>query len=191
MKYAKLHAARIGRAIRDGTDPNAVVRELLAAMEPEPDVSIDANPTEGPSQGAAASPGGLVGNSAQEHREEPSPTPPPAEHSATSDYFPPQHSLPTSPVSSDPISSDQSRDINASVIPSAPGPGPSHVLSPPVPSAPVLEDAPVVRKVPTVDAGAIELAQKHAKWAISALDYEDVATAVKELNLALHKLGSG
>lgn len=31
--------------------------------------------------------------------------------------------------------------------------------------------------------------QKHARWAISALNYEDVDTARKELQLALSKLG--
>jgi vacuolar protein sorting-associated protein VTA1 len=34
-------------------------------------------------------------------------------------------------------------------------------------------------------------AQKHARWAISALNFEDVNTAVKELRLALQNLGAG
>ena len=34
------------------------------------------------------------------------------------------------------------------------------------------------------------LAQKHAKWAISALAFEDVPTAVKELRIALRALGA-
>lgn len=34
-------------------------------------------------------------------------------------------------------------------------------------------------------------AQKHARWAISALNFEDVNTAVKELRLALQSLGAG
>jgi vacuolar protein sorting-associated protein VTA1 len=33
-------------------------------------------------------------------------------------------------------------------------------------------------------------AAKHAKWAISALNFEDVNTAVKELRLALQSLGA-
>jgi vacuolar protein sorting-associated protein VTA1 len=33
-------------------------------------------------------------------------------------------------------------------------------------------------------------AQKHAKWAISALNFEDVPTAVKELRIALQNLGA-
>jgi vacuolar protein sorting-associated protein VTA1 len=33
-------------------------------------------------------------------------------------------------------------------------------------------------------------AQKHAKWAISALNFEDVNTAVMELRRALQSLGA-
>jgi len=33
-------------------------------------------------------------------------------------------------------------------------------------------------------------AQKHAKWAISALNFEDVDTAVRELRIALQSLGA-
>jgi vacuolar protein sorting-associated protein VTA1 len=40
-----------------------------------------------------------------------------------------------------------------------------------------------------VDDEAIAKAQKHAKWAISALNYEDIDTAVKELKNALNTLG--
>ncbi|KAK3936091.1 vacuolar protein sorting-associated protein vts1 [Diplogelasinospora grovesii] len=42
----------------------------------------------------------------------------------------------------------------------------------------------------TVDEAAIALAQKHAKWAISALNFEDVNTAVRELHKALEVLGA-
>jgi vacuolar protein sorting-associated protein VTA1 len=40
------------------------------------------------------------------------------------------------------------------------------------------------------DEDSIIEAQKHAKWAISALNFEDVNTAVKELRTALHALGA-
>ncbi|QIW96430.1 hypothetical protein AMS68_001948 [Peltaster fructicola] len=39
------------------------------------------------------------------------------------------------------------------------------------------------------DDEAVLAAQKHAKWAISALNFEDVPTAVKELRIALQSLG--
>ncbi|TLD25416.1 hypothetical protein PspLS_05911 [Pyricularia sp. CBS 133598] len=41
-----------------------------------------------------------------------------------------------------------------------------------------------------VDDASIRKAQKHCKWAISALNFEDAATAVKELELALQTLGA-
>jgi vacuolar protein sorting-associated protein VTA1 len=37
---------------------------------------------------------------------------------------------------------------------------------------------------------AIAKAQKHARWAISALNFEDADTAVKELRAALKTLGA-
>ena len=40
-----------------------------------------------------------------------------------------------------------------------------------------------------VDPTTIATAQKHAKWAISALNYEDLETARKELRLALQLIG--
>ncbi|KNG46604.1 duf605-domain-containing protein [Stemphylium lycopersici] len=40
------------------------------------------------------------------------------------------------------------------------------------------------------DEDSIMLAQKHAKWAISALNFEDADTAVKELRTALRALGA-
>jgi vacuolar protein sorting-associated protein VTA1 len=40
------------------------------------------------------------------------------------------------------------------------------------------------------DEDSILEAQKHAKWAISALNFEDVNTAVKELRTALQSLGA-
>ncbi|KAK0734652.1 Vta1 like-domain-containing protein [Lasiosphaeria miniovina] len=42
----------------------------------------------------------------------------------------------------------------------------------------------------TIDEAAMVGAQKHAKWAISALNFEDVSTAVKELRKALEMLGA-
>ncbi|KAH9894687.1 DUF605-domain-containing protein [Xylariomycetidae sp. FL2044] len=42
----------------------------------------------------------------------------------------------------------------------------------------------------TTDDLAVAKAQKHAKWAISALNFEDVSTAVRELQAALSTLGA-
>ncbi|KAM3420353.1 hypothetical protein BST61_g3634 [Cercospora zeina] len=77
-------------------------------------------------------------------------------------------------------------------------PPPSAVLpsfSPPlaaIPAAPSRATAPIVPPVGGyhIDDESIMAAQKHAKWAISALNFEDVDTAVKELRIALHSLGA-
>lgn len=42
----------------------------------------------------------------------------------------------------------------------------------------------------TADDAAMSQAQKHAKWAISALNFEDVPTAIRELRRALDTLGA-
>ncbi|KAF4437238.1 Vacuolar sorting-associated VTA1 like [Fusarium acutatum] len=57
---------------------------------------------------------------------------------------------------------------------------------PPQPPAP----APVQTTGFTTDQRDINQAQKHAKWAISALNFEDVPTAVQELRNALRMLGA-
>ncbi|EER43288.1 conserved hypothetical protein [Histoplasma capsulatum var. duboisii H88] len=41
-----------------------------------------------------------------------------------------------------------------------------------------------------VDEDSIATAQKHARWAVSALNFDDVPTAIKELKNALSKLGA-
>lgn len=63
-----------------------------------------------------------------------------------------------------------------------PPPQPRVYAAPPPPSAPIT--------VPeTLDPSAIAAIQKHAKWAISALNYDDLETARKELRAALVMLG--
>ena len=65
------------------------------------------------------------------------------------------------------------------------------------PPAPPPVVAPVTYQQPPPTSGfktddeATMAASKHARWAISALNFEDVNTAVKELRLALQSLGAG
>ncbi|KAF2230739.1 DUF605-domain-containing protein [Viridothelium virens] len=88
----------------------------------------------------------------------------------------------------------------------------TNVTSPPPPVAPVIPSVPSVPSVlspptqplayapsaqvlpPTggyrADEESVVSAQKHARWAVSALNFEDVDTAVKELNIALQALGA-
>ena len=76
---------------------------------------------------------------------------------------------------------------------------PPHVPAP-IPRAAPVQSIPQAAPLPPVQALApgsyrtdddsIALATKHAKWAISALNFEDVNTAVKEFRLALQTLGA-
>jgi vacuolar protein sorting-associated protein VTA1 len=77
----------------------------------------------------------------------------------------------------------------------------SHGPVPPVPSArgslssvsssqqPIVAPMAVATAPVVVDEEKIMSAQKHARWAISALNFEDVPTAIKELRAALGDLG--
>lgn len=60
-------------------------------------------------------------------------------------------------------------------------------VAPPASSYPATQ----LRQGPyTTDEGRMVQAQKHAKWAISALNFEDTTTAVRELRKALEQLGA-
>jgi len=63
---------------------------------------------------------------------------------------------------------------------------------PTAPAQPAYTPAPqtVVNTSVEVDEEAMMKAQKHARWAISALNFEDVPTAIKEFQLALQQLGA-
>lgn len=62
---------------------------------------------------------------------------------------------------------------------------PSQRYNPPLPSVPLPKEGPLI----TNDL-SIAKAQKHCRWAISALNFEDAETAVKELREALKTLGA-
>ena len=93
---------------------------------------------------------------------------------------PSSHLPPQPPAASKPL---WSRSAASTTKPPAVGPAPTART---VPSA---ITAGFARDANDVDDAAIAEAQKHARWAISALNFEDVATAVKELRIALGALG--
>ena len=72
------------------------------------------------------------------------------------------------------------------------GPAPSlpPVNRPAPPAQPPLPPQPTKPVVYNTDDESVSKAQKHSKWAISALNFEDSATAVKQLKLALEALGA-
>ncbi|KAJ5678455.1 Vacuolar protein sorting-associate Vta1 N-terminal [Penicillium maclennaniae] len=87
--------------------------------------------------------------------------------------------------------------------PSVPAPDPASFYDPtsasahlPPPSAPAartpIAPPPAAPSQPThgVDDNSIALAQKHARWAVSAMTFDDVDTAIKELRNSLRYLGA-
>lgn len=89
---------------------------------------------------------------------------------------------PFQPVQTPPVPQWQQR---------APPPAPAPVPEPPPVAAPVSYQQPPPTSGFKTDDEATMAASKHARWAISALNFEDVPTAVKELRLALQSLGAG
>ncbi|KAF7546805.1 hypothetical protein G7046_g9195 [Stylonectria norvegica] len=106
---------------------------------------------------------------------------------------PPQQFHPSAPPAPSPRP-DLSSPPSWSATPSAVYPPPQAIPQQPTPryvAPPLVSNAPVSNMGGfTEDARNINQAQKHAKWAISALNFEDVPTAVKELRSALATLGA-
>ncbi|KAJ5106139.1 Vacuolar protein sorting-associate Vta1 N-terminal [Penicillium angulare] len=104
-------------------------------------------------------------------------------------FPPPSSSLPgvaPDPASFyDPSSASAHIPAPAASPPAMPSFTPAPVVPAPVASGPHLGPPP-----PTVDDNSITLAQKHARWAVSALTFDDVNTAIKELKNSLRYLGA-
>ena len=118
-------------------------------------------------------------------------TVPPIVPHPTSTNAPQHHGLVPPPSSS----------ASQHIPPPIAGPPPGAPLSPPVnstPQGPFIPQStappasqPAAWNVPAeVNEEAMLSAQKHCRWAISALNFEDVPTAVKELRGALKDLGA-
>lgn len=80
---------------------------------------------------------------------------------------------------------------HATSIPPAAG---AVVAAAPAPASASMAPAPPASQATsygiTANDQAIAQAQKHAKWAVSALSFDDVPTAIKELKIALRQLGA-
>ncbi|PFH62154.1 hypothetical protein XA68_14823 [Ophiocordyceps unilateralis] len=171
IKFAKWNAARILKAIREGKDPNESnpAKPSVADQQP-PQLSPD-----DPAVRQIISPPLPV---SVEDVPETAEAPP-----SEQEYFPPVPSdaasgpSPVEHAPSDPMHISRPAN-NLQLSPQASAPH----FPPPSPRVPV----------PDVSSPSRDMneAQKHAKWAISALNFDDVPTAVKELRNALHKLGA-
>ncbi|GAA5823692.1 hypothetical protein JCM11251_000728 [Rhodosporidiobolus azoricus] len=115
----------------------------------------------------------------------------PAAHSPTPPAGPPPPSAPTAQIPQIP-QTHQTSDLHPPTthLPSEPPAFPSAVFPPAQPTAPaVAASLPTPVQQENYDVMTVAKVQKHAKWAISALDYEDWDTARKELRTALAMLG--
>lgn len=119
--------------------------------------------------------------------------PPPSGPSAPPAAFSPSYSQappPISPPTSQNFSNvpHPSANVSKPVVPPTANPASSHVA----PTAPggFSQVPQQVSLSFTPDDMAMSQAQKHARWAISALNFEDVPTAVRELRRALETLGA-
>lgn len=107
--------------------------------------------------------------------------PPPVQHT-----FQPPPSQPGAVPFSPPILTPAPPSASAA-------PPPTQYTQPPLANQTVFvpRNEPVQVPSVVVDEEAMMKAQKHARWAISALNFEDVPTAIKEFQLALRTLGAG
>lgn len=202
LKYAKWKASDISKALKagvkptpgppgaslneDGTDSVGVEAITAPGVDPVSDKEADA-----------------AFRSALEADDEPTPSappslpqfqelPPPSAPAAADPPFP-SSVFPSAPAAPGPASFPSA----PTVVPSPPKPVPppqpytppvAPVAARPPPPAPQLYE-PQAPPATGLDPMRISEIQKHARWAISALNYEDVDTAKKELQLALSMLG--
>ncbi|KAJ5545672.1 Vacuolar protein sorting-associate Vta1 N-terminal [Penicillium frequentans] len=104
-----------------------------------------------------------------------------------SDSIPQLPDTPGPPVAGpDPASFYDASTASAHIPAPAAAPAGPPAFSPPVAPAPAASSQPSH----SVDDNAITLAQKHARWAVSALTFDDVHTAIKELKESLKCLGA-
>lgn len=107
---------------------------------------------------------------------------PPAPQQAASPFDRPERPGPDTAASQQPLQPPTQAPTLRSPFTPAPPAAPSQ------PSAP-MSSGPLPGGYKTDDE-SVMAAQKHAKWAISALNFEDVPTAVQELRVALQSLGA-
>lgn len=192
IKFSKWNAARILKAIREGNDPN----DSNPKLEKDDDDVVELDPNDPEVQRLTGAPQPVTIQDVPETGDgmtsEPSPIAqadmqapgePYAPSPMTMSPAPPQPPHPVPPTQPIDLPPTMSPDV---VVPSwnppPPVPAPIPVSYPP-PSAPAAVPAPVSNH------RDLNQAQKHAKWAISALNFDDVPTAVQELRNALAALG--
>ncbi|KAG8411404.1 hypothetical protein J3458_015464 [Metarhizium acridum] len=213
IKFAKWNAARILKAIREGKDPNETNPQVQDDEGPEPVLSptdpavqqimsppvasVEDAPDDGEPPIAPVQEGYFPPATAHPEPFVPSPLTRSPGPPASVMHPPPPQNIHPQPSPQIPTNLP-SQFAPPPPEPSAPTPFAwNNTPSAPPPSAPTHQYVPPpVAPAPSAPAGftpghkSIEQAQKHAKWAISALNFEDVPTAVQELRNALALLGA-
>jgi vacuolar protein sorting-associated protein VTA1 len=224
IRYAKWHAARILKAIKEGADINPPPPPVDQETRPPP-ATVEEVPDEGePPQNeyfpaAPPPPAAAAAPSVPEIHEPSPPTLAPSSMGAANTAFPDmafEHTHLPPPPSSPPAAATFHPQPSAPTPATAafpppqqppfPPPQPSAYHSPPAtsfhsppPPPPQQQHYPPPQQQHQqhqhyqpieVSEENIGKAQKSAKWAISALDYDDVETAVKQLKQALALLGA-
>ena len=178
----------------DATERNEVARQLLPGQQDEQEFSLPSAPADfatvqGSDDHEPSLPGvpdDMPAPSKDAYGGPSSPDfdlPPPTDHLPSA---PPAENTPARP-SQPQLPSLPPQQPSVPVLPSRPLPLPKTSAPPSAPPAAAPDEwqpAPA-----NLDPTAIAASQKHAKWAISALNYEDVETAKKELRLALQLIG--
>lgn len=136
------------------------------------------------------------------------PRPPPSNPFQAFQSFPPPSTIsppsPTIPSQNDDLNSYYTRPTNATATPPEfvtagsrnstppqPVPAPIHTPAPAhIPAQPIAPQMPAPAPAPGLDDNSMTQAHKHARWAVSALTFDDVNTAVKELRTSLRYLGA-
>ncbi|KAK7963430.1 hypothetical protein PG988_010404 [Apiospora saccharicola] len=162
----------------------------------DPDFSIPSPPTAHPGASGAISPPTLPDTPSSFYQQ-----PQPPVHQPSAPASAPGPGLPPPPQGYTPSQpSAPPADTFYTQAPRQPTQSSGSPRSPPVPKKPQslapsqpassYSGGPPTNSAYQADDMSIVQAQKHAKWAISALNFEDVPTAVRELKAALNSLGA-
>ncbi|KAK9448480.1 Vta1 like-domain-containing protein [Limtongia smithiae] len=208
VRFCKFHAARILQAYRNGEDPNdyepPAVETASAAQNsfasPPPPISPAATGVP-PSASSLPPPTSEFNNLSVSDSSLRQPSAPPSSLSSAPPSAPPPHEYrpAVSPLPHPTASPAPSSYSSSTTTPqpytgtSTPGTNPYATAPPPVTAQPYHHQQEHVSKAEITnivdEAERFQLAQKHARYAISALNYEDVDTAIKELKTSLKLLG--
>lgn len=202
-KYAKYQAMRITKKVRAGEDPNELGTDDLIAQlqaeDEEPKDSTESHTSSIPppaTDDIALPPPVSLPPPTSSSSSVPAPAPAPASSSARS-WSPPAPSIPSAPSnfptgsysSSTSTSNNNNNDNFSSNYTSSRASSTS--IPAPIQQQQQQHHAPISKsEVQTIlsESEIYTQSQKHAKFAISALNYEDVTTAINELETALKML---